>query len=98
MHDIERPLPECVFTAADVKYLESIAWMLATLSKFRSLLPRAKNLKLAVIIEQKSRQGISKTYFSGNRAALFCLGHAGLDGSANSSKKPTEVVKVLERL
>lgn len=54
-----------VFTAADLKYLCSVVGMVATLSKRLSLLPKAKNSKLAILAKNNSRKGLWRTYFTG---------------------------------
>lgn len=41
-------------TTADVNYFGSVAFMLTTLSELRSLLDKAKNVKLATTTEEKS--------------------------------------------
>lgn len=58
------------FTATDVKYLDGIFCMVATHFEPCSLLPKVQNLKLAPITSEKSRKGIRRTYFDGERAEL----------------------------
>lgn len=53
MHETERPPHEFVNTAADVSFVCSVVYMVASLPELRSLLPEAQIPKLAAIAKKK---------------------------------------------
>lgn len=52
VRDTERPWREYVFTAADVRYLGSLACMIAANSNLRLILQKARNSNLASIAKE----------------------------------------------
>lgn len=85
-----------LFTKIDVKYLCSIVCMVVILSKRRLFRPEARCLRLAALTEEKTKQVIWRTYYTGKTAELFHRGCVVLYRSADDFKIRTEVLNVLE--
>lgn len=79
-------LASAFLIAADVKFLGSVFCMFATLSKLSLLLPEVQVLEVPAMAREKSRQGIWRTYFAGNRAKMVHCRCAVVDGLANELK------------
>lgn len=63
-----------------MKLLPSIVCIAAAVNKLRSLLSEAQTWELTVMIEDKSRHGIWRTYFAGKRGELFHRRYVVLGG------------------
>lgn len=71
MRDTERSSGRRVLTVADIKLLDSVVFLHATLPELFLLLLESQILKLGAVADQESTQGISETYYTRKRAVFI---------------------------
>lgn len=91
---LKNPRASEFLTAADVRFLPSVACMVATIFEILPLLPDDRIFKVAATAERKSSKGIWRTCFAEGRAQLIHLGYEVLDGLADALELPTVVLNV----